>query len=101
MFKAIILLTRRDGMTKDEFRDWMLVQHSPLARQLPGLRKLVFNIVENDDVEYDGVSELWFDSREAFDGAYATEVGKGVATDSLANVRARIRLFTDEQPQLG
>ena len=101
MFKAVILLTRKDGMSKDEFRNWMLVQHSPLARQLPGLRKLVFNIVENDDVEYDGVSELWFDSREAFDGAYATEVGKGVAADSLANVRARIRLFTDEQPQLG
>ena len=49
MFKAVILLTRKDGMTKDEFREWMLVQHSPLAKQLPGLRKLVFNIVENEE----------------------------------------------------
>jgi uncharacterized protein (TIGR02118 family) len=101
MFKAIILLTRKDGMSKDEFRDWMLVGHSPLARQLPGLRKLVFNVVENDDVSYDGVSELWFDSREAFDAAYATVIGKGVAGDSLANVKARIRLFVDEHPQVG
>jgi len=101
MFKAIILLTRKDGMGKDEFRHWMLVQHSPLAKQLPGLRKLTFNIVENEDVAYDGVSELWFDSREAFDAAYATEIGKSVAGDSLANVRARIRLFVDEQVQIG
>jgi uncharacterized protein (TIGR02118 family) len=100
MFKAIILLVRKDGMTKDEFRDWMLVGHSPLAKRLPGVRRLTFNVVENEDVEYDGVSELWFDSREAFDAAYATEIGKAVAGDSLANVKARIRLFVDEQPQI-
>ena len=101
MFKAVILLTRKDGMSRDEFRQWMLVRHAPLAKQLPGLRKLVFNIVENEDAPYDGVSELWFDSREAFDAAYATEIGKGVAGDSLANVKARIRLFCDEQVQIG
>ena len=101
MFKAVILLTRKDGMSKDEFRNWMLVGHSPLAKQLPGLRKLVFNVVENDDAPYDGVSELWFDTHEAFDAAYATEIGKGVASDSLANVKARVRLFVDERPQVG
>jgi uncharacterized protein (TIGR02118 family) len=101
MFKAIILLTRKDGMTREQFRRWMLVQHSPLAKQLPGVRKLTFNIVENEDADVDGVSELWFDSREAFDAAYATEIGRSVAGDSLANVRARIRLFVDEQVQIG
>ncbi len=101
MFKAVILLTRRDGMSKEEFRNWMLVGHAPLAKQLPGLRKLVFNVVQNEDAPYDGVSELWFDSREAFDAAYATEIGKQVAGDSLANVKARIRLFVDEQPLRG
>ncbi len=101
MFKAIILLTRKDGMSRDEFRNWMLVGHSPLAKQLPGLRKLVFNVVENEDAPHDGVSELWFDSREAFDASYATEIGKRVAGDSLANVKSRVRLFVDEQPQVG
>lgn len=101
MFKAIILLTRKDGMSRDEFRHWMLVGHSPLAKQLPGLRKLVFNVVANEDAPYDGMSELWFDSRDAFDAAYATELGKSVAGDSLANVKARVRLFVDEQPQVG
>jgi hypothetical protein len=44
MFKAIILLTRKDGVTKAEFRDWMLVGHSPLAKHLPGVRRLTFKI---------------------------------------------------------
>ena len=101
MFKAVILLTHKEGMSREEFRHWLLVEHGPLARQLPGLRKLVFNIVENEDAPYDGVSELWFDSHEAFDAAYATEIGKGVAGDSLAHVASRTRLLCDEQPQLG
>ena len=42
-----------------------------------------------------------FEGREAFDAAYATVIGKGVAGDSLANVKARIRLFVDEHPQVG
>ncbi len=101
MFKAIILLTRRDDATPADFRDWMLVRHAPLAKQLPGVRKLVFNLVENADCGYDGVSELWFDTREAFDAAYQTEIGKAVAGDSIANVKTRLRMFVDEQPQIG
>ena len=101
MFKAIILLVRREGDTRADFRAWMLERHSPLARQLPGVRRLVFNIVDGDEDGFDGVSELWFDTRAAFDAAYATEIGKAVAGDSLANVSRRIRLFVEEHPQVG
>jgi len=30
-----------------------------------------------DEAGIDGVAELWFDTREDFDAAYATEIGKG------------------------
>ena len=93
MFKAVILLTRAEGMSRQEFRSWWLEQHAPLARQLPGVRRLVFNVVDNEDASCDGVSELWFDSREAFDAGYASELGRRVAADSLAHVSARVRLF--------
>lgn len=93
-FKAIILLSRGEGMTVDEFRHWWLHEHAPLAAQLPGVRRIVFNACrENDDV--DGVSELWFDSEADFTAAYATELGKQVAADSMAHVRGRVRLFVD------
>jgi len=96
MFKAIILLTRKPGATRDEFRHWWLGEHAGLARQLPGLRGLRFNLVTTEDAEPDGVSELWFDSREDFEAAYESEIGKRVAADSLANVGRRERLFVDE-----
>lgn len=96
MFKAIILLARREGATREEFRDWWLGRHSELARGLPGLRGLRFNLVEGDDALFDGVSELWFDSRQAFEDAYAGEHGSRVAEDSLANVSRRERLYVTE-----
>lgn len=100
MFKAVILLTRAEGATQEGFREWWLERHAPLARQLPGLRRLVFNVVEAENAPYDGVSELWFDSQEAFEAAYATEIGAAVTADSLANVSGRVRLFVDERPQV-
>ena len=98
--KAIILLTRRDGDTPEEFRRWWLGEHAPLARQLPGLRRLVFNLADGD-AGYDGVSELWFDSQDAFEAAYMSEIGQRVAADSLAHVGGRVRLFVEEHPQVG
>ena len=103
MFKAVILLSRRADMSAEEFRSWWLGEHAPLAARLPGVRRIVFNAVDaaNDMEEYDGVSELWFDDRAAFDAAYATELGKSVAADSMAHVRGRIRLFVEEHPIVG
>lgn len=100
MFKAIILLARKEGATREEFRDWWLGPHAELARGLPGLRGLRFNLVEGD-APFDGVSELWFDSQQAFEEAYAGEYGRRVAQDSLANVSRRERLFVSEHVLAG
>jgi uncharacterized protein (TIGR02118 family) len=101
-FKAVILLSRRDDMTHDQFRAWWLEEHAPLAAQLPGVRRIVFNDVAAemaDDV--DGVSELWFDDEAAFAAAYATDLGKQVAADSMAHVRSRVRMFVTEHEVVG
>lgn len=97
MFKAIILLQRRADMSRADFADWWLGAHAKLALGLPGLRGLSFNLVEGDSAgDVDGVSELWFDDRAAFDAAYASEHGKAVAADSMAHVARRERLFVTE-----
>lgn len=95
MFKAIILLRRREDMSHDDFKQWWLVDHSKKAATLPRVRKIVFNLAE-DDSAYDGVSELWFDSKEDFEAAYSTEIGVSVAADSLEHLSARERLFVVE-----
>jgi uncharacterized protein (TIGR02118 family) len=96
VFKAIILLARREDMTRDEFKAWWLDEHAPMARQLPELRRAVFNLVTTEGAEFDGITELWFDSRRSFEEAYASEIGKGVAADSIAHVARRERLFVLE-----
>jgi uncharacterized protein (TIGR02118 family) len=102
-FKAVILLSRRDDMTHEQFRAWWLEEHAPLAAQLPGVRRIVFNDVAADvaDAGVDGVSELWFDDEAAFTAAYATDLGKQVAADSMAHVRSRVRLFVTEHEVVG
>jgi uncharacterized protein (TIGR02118 family) len=100
MFKAIILLTRRDDMSHQEFADWWLGPHADLARDLPGLRRLVQNLVSNDETGIDGVTELWFDTRSDFEAAYASDHGRRVAEDSIAHVSRRERLLVDERPLL-
>lgn len=94
-FKAVILLSRRDDMTAEDFRRWWLDEHAPLAAQLPGVRRITFNLVD-EATDIDGVSELWFDNQDDFDRAYATDVGKAVAEDSMAHVRSRTRLLVGE-----
>lgn len=98
MFKAIIVLSRRADMTHEEFVDWWLGEHAPLAARLPGLRRLVFNVVDasTGEAATDGISELWFESQADFDAAYATEIGRATAADSLAHVSGRVRLFVTE-----
>jgi uncharacterized protein (TIGR02118 family) len=105
-FKAVILLTRRDDMTPDQFRQWWLHEHAPLAAQLPGVRRIVFNEVLGDDPlavdgAVDGISELWFDTEADFVAAYATELGQRVAADSMAHVRSRTRMFVTEHVVVG
>lgn len=102
MFKAMIMLTRREDMTHEDFTAWWLGEHQPRARQLPGVQKIRFNVIAQDDTApCDGITELWFESQEAFVAAYATEIGQAVAADSMAHVSARVRMFTEEVDVLG
>jgi len=95
MFKAIILLKRGETMSHDDFKTWWLVDHSKKAATLHGVRKIVFNLAA-DGSSFDGISELWFDSKEAFEAAYESEIGKAVAADSIAHLADRQRIFVTE-----
>ncbi len=100
--KAVILLTRRADATHDEFASWWLGEHAPLAATLPGVRRAVFNLVdEPGEGDPDGVSELWFDSQQALIEAYATEIGRAVVADTLAHVSSRQRMIVTEHPIAG
>ncbi|MFM7598368.1 MAG: EthD domain-containing protein [Actinomycetota bacterium] len=63
------------------------------------MQRIRFNVLEAD-APYDGIAELWFESAEAADAAYATVIGKAVA-DSMAHVSSRVRMLADEHEVLG
>ena len=84
-------------MSRDDFRRWWIDEHAPLARTLPGVRQIRFNVLD-EGAPFDGIAELWFDSRADFEAAYASEIGRAVAADSLAHVSGRVRLFASEHP---
>lgn len=98
MIKAVVLLKRKDELTAEDFAQWLLKEHVPMVLKLPDLRRYQVNISEDPGDDFDGFSELWFDSEEAMLAAYGTELGKAVAADSLAHVKLRKRFVVREHP---
>ena len=61
MFKVMILLKRNPDISFDDFQLHWRNNHALLVRQLPGIKKAVFNFTQDDgESEVDAVSELWF-----------------------------------------
>ncbi len=105
MIKSISLLTRKTGLTHEQFvRHWVDV-HAPLAHAVAGLRRYVqSHIVEERrrpdipalGVEIDGIAELWYDDRESMAGALASAESKALHADGVLFI-GRIKTFTVEE----
>lgn len=102
MVKLIALLKRKPGTTQQEFAARWLGEHTKLSAKMPGLREYRINIAiahQPDDAAgpvYDGTAELWWDSMEDMEAAFASPEGvtSGVDADSFADVR--LHIYTDE-----
>ena len=105
MIKSIGLLTRKDGLTHEEFiKHWFEV-HAPLAHAVPGVRRYVqSHIVEErtrpdipaTEVEIDGIAELWYDDRAAMEQANATPEARRLFADGALFI-GRIKSFLVEE----
>ena len=108
MIKSISLLTRKAGLTHEQFvRHWLEI-HAPLAHAVPGIRRYVqSHIVEErrrpdipaTDVEIDGIAELWYDDRESMAAALATPAAKALHADGALFI-GRIKTYTVEEKQI-
>ena len=103
MVKLIALLKRKPGISKEEFAERWLNEHIKLSTRMPDVRGYRINIAtdyqpEGIDVEpiYDGTAEMWWDSIEAMEAAFASEEGQiaGADADEFADVR--IHIYTEE-----
>jgi uncharacterized protein (TIGR02118 family) len=90
MPKRITYLTKRDDLTREQFRAHWATPHAAIAVDLPGIVSYRQNHVVSDEASrygVDGIVELWFASDEV--------VGAGLDSD-VAD-----RLIEDEQRFLG
>lgn len=108
MIKVVSLLTRKDGISHEEFvRHWYEI-HAPLAMAVPGIRRYVqSHITEtrsrpdipDTDVDVDGIAELWYDDLASFEKAAATPEMKRL-TDDGALFIGRIKTYVIEERQI-
>lgn len=108
MIKIVGLLTRRTGISHEDFvRHWHEV-HGPLAHAVPGIRRYVQSHitgtrtrpdVPETAVEVDGIAELWYDDMESFQRAAATPEMKAL-TDDGALFIGQIKTYVIEERQI-
>lgn len=90
MLKFMVVVYRRKGFTRAQFRHHLEKIHGPLARQLPGLKRYRQNHVCKDPKRqpgWDAIVELYFDDWDAMEAAWASP--QGAASD------ADLPLFAD------
>lgn len=79
MIKRISLVRRKEGMSLEEFTEHWLGEHADLIRRMPGLRGYRVDVIRSWQAEpepWDGIGELWFDSREDLDAGFAALAGE-------------------------
>jgi uncharacterized protein (TIGR02118 family) len=83
MLKFMVVLYKRPDLTHAAFRRHLQEIHGPLAKDLPGLRKYVQNVICPDPTrtpQWDGVIELYFDNWPSLEAAWASP--QGAASDA-------------------
>ncbi len=100
MVKLIALLKRKSELSKETFAKRWLEEHVKLSAQMPGLLEYRVNIVreeqEGAEAHFDGTAELWWESLEAMEAAFASEIGKAAGADADDFCEQRIHIYTEE-----
>jgi len=101
MVKSISLLTRKPGMTHEQFMTHWVEIHAPLAHAVPGLRRYVQSHIREQptrpdiptmEVDVDGIAELWYDDRAAMARAHASPEAQALFADGALFI-GRIKAF--------
>lgn len=101
MLKVMSLLKRKEGMSFEDFRTWVLEDHKKFAENIPGIRKYTVNILaeQNDDLPADAINELYFDDEAARVAGFGSDAGKAAGGDAAAHCSSRTHLLMSEKPQ--
>ncbi len=108
MIKVLSLLTRKSGLTHDQFMKHWVEIHAPLAHGVPGIRRYVQSHIADTrtrpdipemQVEIDGIAELWYDDIGAMRRSAATPEAQRLYADGALFI-GRIKSFIVEEQQI-
>jgi uncharacterized protein (TIGR02118 family) len=108
MIKMIALLTRKEGLSHEEFVRHWVEAHAPLAHGVPGIRRYVQSHIVGEQtrpdiattaVEVDGIAELWFDDETALERAHGAAEMKRLLADGTLFIGG-IKTFLVEEKEI-
>lgn len=110
IYKILLFMKRQPDMSREEFRDYYENHHVPLAlKYASGLKQYVRRYLEpkprletgdGEDLEYDVITELWFDDEKLFRGtvrylATAVMPDEVIEDEKILFDRDRMRMATE------
>lgn len=104
MRKVMNLLVRAEEMTHEEFADYWLNEHAPMAESLPGIRQYSTSLpADHTKASYDGVAELYLEEGASVGEVFDTEAGQRIQDDTehFLNDDESDLLILDETVQFG
>ena len=103
MIKLVYCITKKAGLTDEEFfRYWENI-HGPIGARIPRLRKLVQSHRltlpgDRSRSDYDGMAELWFDDLEALLAARQSPEWKASTADETNFIdHTKVASFVSEE----
>ena len=104
--KRASLLARKPGMSHEEFvKHWVEI-HAPMARAVPGIGRYTLTIINSSstrkdvapfDIQVDGIAELWFKDKAAFEAYSSSPATKRLRDDGATFIGREIDFVTEEK----
>lgn len=90
MVKMVVLLVRKESLSREEFTRYWEEEHAPLVEELPNVQRYVTALpTDPEQSPYDGIAELYFEDMTALGEAFDSEAGEAVFEDAAE--------FTDQE----
>ena len=103
MIKLVYCISKKSGLSDQEFSDYWKNVHAPLGARIPGVRRFVQSrrLSIQGDIsagDFDGMVELWFDDIEALLAARRSPEWKA-STEDEANFidHSKVAYFVTEE----
>ena len=96
MYKLIGLLKRPEGMSLEDFHRWWLTEHATYVKRFPGLKRYAINLTTTADQPFDGMAEVWFETKEDLERVFTLSEGQTARQSATSHSSQIAIMFTRE-----